>query len=284
MGIYGTWISLDFEYDPHGFFFQKNLEEIDPKQIDVILIRLPQPVDIPFLLSLEKIISPQRIINNPEGIIKTSSKAFLLEVEHLCPPVQMCESLAEAIALSQQYEIVLKPLYSFGGRGLMRLSKDWCWNGNERHPIDEVHDVFSENQFPMLAMRFLKNVTHGDKRTIVCNKKILGSAIRFPAEGQWICNVAQGGHPEISVPDENELRIEAALTPLLFEKGIVIYGFDTLVDDDGRRTLSEINTMSIGGLMPMQELSGRPLVEEAAKGIWDFVSAAALKSPKGDFL
>ncbi|HXR82408.1 MAG TPA: hypothetical protein VN763_15890, partial [Saprospiraceae bacterium] len=60
------------------------------------------------------------------------------------------------------------------------------------------------------------------------------------------------------------------------------YGFDTLIDDDGKRVLSEINTMSVGGLMPLQEMSGRPVVEEAARGIWDYVSAP--KSPKGDFM
>ena len=272
-GIYGSWITLDFEYDRRGFFFQKNIEDIDPATIDVIVIRLPQPVNITFLQSLKKIVPEQRIVNRPEGIIETSSKSFLLNLKHLCPPISLCHSLEEAIHISNQYEIVLKPMYGFGGKGLMRLSKEWCWKGNERFPMADVKDVFSQSQFPMLAMRFLKNVTQGDKRTLVSNQNIFGSAIRFPAEGHWICNVAQGGHPVLSEPDEDELRIEAELTPLLFRKGIVLYGFDTLVDDDGRRVLSEINTMSVGGLMPLQEMSGRPVVEEAARGIWDYVSA-----------
>lgn len=273
-GIYGNWITLDFEYDRHGFFFQKNIEEIDPSQIDVILIRLPQPVEISFLQSLERILPSNRIINDPEGIIETSSKAFLLQLANLCPPVTLCNSVTEAIAISHQYEIVLKPLYSFGGKGLMRLSTEYCWNGNDRYPIEHIEEVFSQSQFPMLAMRFLENVTQGDKRTIVSNRKILGSAIRMPAEGHWICNVAEGGHPILSAPDEDELRMEAELTPLLYEKGIILYGFDTLVNDDGKRVLSEINTMSVGGLMPLQEMSGRPVVEEAAKGVWDYVSSA----------
>jgi len=271
-GIYGNWITLDFEYDRHGFFFQKNLEEIDPGNIDVILLRLPQPIHIPFLQSLETILPTNRIINQPEGIIETSSKAFLLNIAHLCPPVRLCNSLTEAIAMSKDEEIVLKPLYSFGGKGLMRLSKQWCWNGNDRHPIENIEEVFSQSQFPMLAMRFLKNVVLGDKRTIVSNKKILGSAIRMPAEGHWICNVADGGHALLSEPDDDEARIEKELTPLLYEKGIILYGFDTLVDDNGKRVLSEINTMSVGGLMPLQEMSGQPVVEDAARGVWDYIT------------
>jgi len=270
-GIFGNWIKLDFAYDKHGFFFQKDLQEIDPKLVDVVLIRLPQPANVPFLLSLSALFSNKPIVNSPEGILETSSKEYLLQLRDLCPPVTLCNSIQEAIELSQQYEIVLKPMYSFGGHGLMRLSKEWCWNENERFPIAEVIDVFSLTQFPMLAMKYLKNVVMGDKRTIVANKKILGTAIRMPVEGHWICNVAQGGHALPATPDEDEMKIEAILTPLLHEKGIVVYGFDTLVDDDGKRVLSEINTMSVGGLLPLQEMLGSPVVENAATGILDYV-------------
>lgn len=280
-GIFGNWITLDFEYDKHGFFFQKNLEEIDPRQVDVVLIRLPQPANVPFLLSLSALFSNKPIVNSPEGILETSSKEYLLQLQDLCPPVKLCNSLQEAIELSHQYEIVLKPLYSFGGHGLMRLSVEWCWNGDERFPISDVRHVFSKTQFPMLAMQYLKNVVMGDKRTIVANKKILGAAIRMPAEGHWICNVAQGGHALSATPDEDEMKMEAILTPLLYQKGIVLYGFDTLVDDNGKRVLSEINTMSVGGLLPLQEMMNSPVVDNAAQGILDYVDTYYAKFIKG---
>jgi len=270
-GIFGNWITLDFEYDKHGFFFQKDLEEIDPTEVDVVLIRLPQPVHVEFLQSLSVLFPNKPIINHPEGILETSSKGFLLQIQELCPPVSLSHSLQEAITLSHEYEIVLKPLYSFGGHGLMRLSPEWCWDGNNRFPIEDVEIIFNQTSFPMLAMKFLKNVVLGDKRTIVANRKILGSAIRMPAEDHWICNVAQGGHALSAVPDDDELKMESVLTPLLYEKGIVLYGFDTLVNDEGRRVLSEINTMSVGGLLPLQEMIGSPVVEDAATGILDYV-------------
>lgn len=155
----------------------------------------------------------------------------------------------------------------------MRLSNEWCWDGNNRFPIEDVRIIFNQTSFPMLAMKFLKNVVLGDKRTIVANTRILGSAIRMPAADHWICNVAQGGHALPAVPDEDELKIEARLTPLLYEKGIVLYGFDTLVDDDGKRVLSEINTMSVGGLLPLQEMIGNPVVMNSATGILDYVDS-----------
>ena len=154
---------------------------------------------------------------------------------------------------------------------MVRLSATQCWNENDCYPIDQLGSFLRDEHFPMLAMTFLKNVTMGDKRTIVVNHQILGSALRLPAPGSWMCNVAQGGHAEVAEPDEEEHIIERTLTPMLHRKGVIMYGFDTLVGDDGRRVLSEINSLSIGGLVPLQALTGRPVLRNAARLLWDHV-------------
>jgi glutathione synthase len=194
-----------------------------------------------------------------------------MQVSYLCPEPHLCQSIEEAMALSDRQEIVLKPLLSYGGRGIVRLSKEYCWNGNDRYAIAQLSTFLSDTHFPMLSMPFLKNVIQGDKRTIVVNREILGSALRLPAEGSWMCNVAQGGHARLDKPTEDERIIQEILTPILYRKGVVMYGFDTLVGDDGRRVLSEINTLSIGGLVPLQEMSGKPILRRAAELLWDYL-------------
>lgn len=269
--IYASPVDEEFGFESAPRYFRESALKIQRSDIDVILIRMPQPPDPAFLFSLESIVPPYRIINNPAGIMETATKAFLLEVSHLCPEPVFCERLEEAIDLSQKKEIVLKPLYSYGGRGILRLSTEYCWNGNDRHVLSELPSIVTQAQFPMMAFSFMKNVTMGDKRTIVVNEKVLGSALRLPAPGSWMCNVAQGGHAVLAEADEDELIIERQLTPMLFRKGIIMYGFDTLVNDEGRRVLSEINTMSIGGLVPLQEMSGKPIMKEAAELVWDYI-------------
>lgn len=271
--IIGSQVTTGFQFDPEGRFFYTNPQEIDRGTVDAIMIRMPQPPDPAFIFSLETIVPPSQIINRPDGIMETSSKAFLLELSHLCPEPLLCYTIEQAIVLGSKQEIVLKPLYSYGGRGLVRLSSIDCWNENEKHPLNELSSFLDESHFPMLATRFLKNVTMGDKRTIVANGQILGSALRLPAPGSWMCNVAQGGHAELADADEDELRIERVLTPLLHSKGVVFYGFDTLVDDDGKRVLSEINTLSIGGLVPLDEMTKDDVLGRAAKLLWDYISA-----------
>lgn len=269
--IYAPEVTVLFTFEASGSYFQQTVTPLVRERIDVILVRMPQPVDPAFLFSLESIVPPHHIINSPAGIVETATKAFLMDVSYLCPDPLICHSMREALELSRQKEIVLKPMHSYGGRGIVRLSTDHCWNENECMPLDQLSSFLSDDHFPMLAMKFLKNVTQGDKRTIVANRQILGSALRLPAPGSWMCNVAQGGSAVLAEADEDEHIIQEILTPILFRKGVVIFGFDTLVDDDGRRVLSEINTLSIGGLMPLQEMSGRPILKRTAELLWDYV-------------
>ena len=269
--IYATQINTSFAYHPLGLSFSNTLTVLERDKIDAIIVRMPQPLNASFLKSLNTIVTQEKIINSPEGTIETSSKEFLLQVEHLCPSPSLCHYLDEAILLSKKMEIVLKPLYSYGGIGIVRLSKDYFWDGDHRYPIADIKNYISDEYFPMLAMRFLPNVSLGDKRTIIVNRQILGSALRLPAANSWICNVAHGGHAILSEADEDELKIENELTPLLFEKGVIMYGFDTLTDDNGKRVLSEINTLSIGGLGPLSELSGRPILKQTAELLWNYL-------------
>ena len=271
--IYGAVAGADFSFERMGDILKSSSTLISRDQIDVILVRMPQPLDKAFLLSLESIVPAEKIINSPKGTIETSSKEFLMQVAHLSPSPRMCYSLEEAIELSLENEIVLKPLYSYGGRGILRLSKHFFWTNVARFKADEIHSLLPSDYFPMLAMRYLPNVSFGDKRTIVVNKEIVGSALRMPPPDSWICNVAQGGHALMSQPDNEELKIESELTPLLYKKGVIIYGFDTLVDDNGLRVLSEINTLSIGGLGPLEEMSGQPVLKRTAGLLWDYVES-----------
>ena len=62
--------------------------------------------------------------------------------------------------------------------------------------------------------------------------------------------------------DARELQMARKLAETLLPKGIAMFGMDTLVDDDGQRILSEVNTLSIGGIKPLEDLSGQPLVKK----------------------
>jgi len=79
-----------------------------------------------------------------------------------------------------------------------------------------------------------------------------------------------GGSSNLAEVEAEERRIVEAINPILSKMGIVMYGLDTLVGDDGKRVLSEINTTSIGGLPQIAALKKLPLVEEAIDLIWSY--------------
>ena len=67
------------------------------------------------------------------------------------------------------------------------------------------------------------------------------------------------------------MAIIEKIDPILAKMDIVMYGVDTLVGDDGRRVLSEINTTSIGGLPQIAQMEGKPLVKQATDLIWAYI-------------
>ena len=120
-------------------------------------------------------------------------------------------------------------------------------------------------------MKYLKNVDRGDKRVIVVNGKIMGATLRIPKQGSWICNLSAGGSSNLAKADDNEIKISESISPTIIDQGVVIFGFDTLVDDNGNRVLSEINTLNVGGLLQAEMHSGKPVVQDSANLIWSYI-------------
>ena len=107
------------------------------------------------------------------------------------------------------------------------------------------------------------------KRQLVVGGEILASSLRLPKEGNWLCNVSQGGESVATEVTEREREIINKINPILASEGILIYGTDTLVDDDGQRVLSEINTLSVGGFPQAEAQSGKPIIKKLLDKIFE---------------
>jgi len=262
--LYARKVHAPFSFDPSGRQFEEQIEKVVPDHFEVIFLRLPRPISDEYLSSLELTFPKVKFVNRPSGIIRTSNKKFLLECSEVCPPIALCHSKEEVENFAQQFSIVLKPLKEYGGRGLLKIEDGQVDNGQEvtswESYYPEMKDELEKSGF--LAMKYLKNVTQGDKRIIVVDGKIMASSLRIPKEGSWLCNIAQGGYSTSSNADEREMEIVKSIEGKMRSNGILIYGVDTLVDDDGGRVLSEINTLSIGGFPQAEEQTGRPIIQE----------------------
>lgn len=267
--LYAISINELFAFDETKIQFSENGRVVAIRDYDVIVLRLPRPVDTDFMGFLAYLGENKILINHPEGIEKTSTKAFLMNFPELCPPMRMCHSVEDIIAFSANFPIVLKPLKEYGGKGILKIDGDVLNDGQtDFHTVDYLRkqEAYIKKE-GYLAMKYLKNVSEGDKRILVVNGQILASSLRIPAEDSWLCNVAQGGRSVQSEVTEDEKQIINTISPKLLEEGILIYGADTLVDDDGKRVLSEINTLSIGGFPQAEAQTGLPILQQTVDGI-----------------
>jgi glutathione synthase len=179
----------------------------------------------------------------------------------------------EIIDFAKDFSIVLKPLKEYGGKGILKIDGPKITDNNEYYDTEtylrKIETYIREEGY--LAMQFLKNVSKGDKRILVVGGEIMAASLRMPAEGSWLCNVAQGGYAVPAEPDPEEILMMEAIGPKLMEQGIFIFGADTLVNDDGKRVLSEINTLSIGGFPQSEQQTGRPIVQNLINKIITYV-------------
>ena len=266
--LYAKIIDETFSFSERGDSYLP-IQKIQMEDFDIIFLRLPRPISDEFLLGLERLFNHATIVNRPSGIIETSNKAFLLNLKEYCPPIKLCNTVEEVEQMAASFPIVLKPLKEYGGKGLLKLKDGKVDDGdsvfNQDEYLERIQDTIMADGY--LAMKYLKNVTKGDKRILVVNGEIMAASLRLPAADSWLCNVAQGGTSVASYPDQDERIIIEAIAPMLKDKGVLIYGVDTLVDDNGKRVLSEINTLSIGGFPQAERQTGTPIIKKTIDSI-----------------
>jgi len=221
--IYGLTAKENFSFDPSGKQFSSSADHLQYGEADVVWLRLPPPADQNFFAHLTPLFpasAPENfslsedeerplVINHPAGIIETGSKAYLLNFSNFTAAVRRVQSKLEVQRFATLHPIVLKPLQEYGGRGLVRIMNDQAEVGGEQFPLHKWLDTTSADieAGNYLAMKYLKNVSEGDKRILVVNGEIMGASLRIPAPGQWLCNVSQGGTsvPTEIAPEEEEM-------------------------------------------------------------------------------
>jgi glutathione synthase len=262
------------EYSEEAGCFLNGLKRGNTRDYNVVVLRLPPPISTFFFQSLKLLFINAVFVNDPEGIMETYRKDFLLNFKSICPPMQLIHSAAQVKQLTDKSALVLKPIEGYGGKGIIRIMNGIVSEGDQNKSLDMFLNTFQER--PMLAVNYLKNVNQGDKRILVVNGKIIGASLRMPKNGSWICNASMGGSSNACIVEEEEYEIVNSISPVLLEKGIVIYGLDTLVDDNGKRILSELNTASVGGFLQISEMYGEQVMINFKEGLFNYLDSNKL--------
>lgn len=214
--------------------------EIDLRKMDVILFRPNPPVDMAYLTTLfllRSIEDEVLILNRPTSVIEFPEKIFPLYLKEFIPPTLISSDSTEVKKFAAKHgTIVVKPLYDYGGHGIIKLKKGgrFKYNGN----------------VPLVAQRFIKNISKGDKRVLFVDGEVVSAVVRRPKKGSFIANNSAGGTVHKTTLTAREKKICAALTPIFKRFDIMIAGIDLI---DGM--LTEINITSPTGFRWAEEFS-----------------------------
>ena len=236
--------------------------DVDLQDFDVVWLRQDPPFDMGYITTthiLDMIHPDTLVVNNPFWVRNYPEKMLVLAFPDLTPPTMIARDFATLKSFKAEHgDIILKPLYGNGGAGVFRLDV------NDRN-LASLHELFvGINREPLIAQKFLPDVSNGDKRIILVDGEPVGAINRVPAAGETRSNMHVGGRPEKVGLTDRDLEICAAIGPLLCEKGQIFVGIDVIGD-----YLTEINVTSPTGIQELERFDGVTIAEK----IWQAIEA-----------
>ena len=233
---------------------------VDLADYDVVWLRQDPPFDMGYITTthlLERLVADALVVNDPFWVRNYPEKLLVLQFPDLTPPTTIARDLATIRAFREEHgDIILKPLYGNGGAGVFRLMPD------DRNLVS-LYELFTGmNREPLIAQKFVPDVSNGDKRVILVDGEPIGAINRVPPIGETRSNLHIGGTAEKIGLTERDLEICAAIGPLLKEKDQIFVGIDVIGD-----YLTEINVTSPTGIQELERFDGI----NAAGAIWDAI-------------
>jgi glutathione synthase len=222
-------------------------KEEDLAKFDVILVRQDPPFDMNYITStylLERIKNQVLILNNPTEIRNCPEKIFITEFPDLITPTLIASNVKMAEEFRNQHQdIILKPLYSCGGDGVVLLKKD------DANLNSIFATLLKTYMAPLVIQKFLPEIKNGDRRIILVNGEAVGGMARMAKKGEIRSNLHIGGYAEKMIFSKREREICARIGPELKKRGLFFVGIDVIGN-----YLTEINVTSPTGIPQMNQL------------------------------
>jgi glutathione synthase len=220
--------------DKHGNLVAGLDSILDLSDECLVNVRLDPPFNIKYITALHilsKVGPHSYVTNSPHGILNMPEKIIPHDLAPYIPATLVTHSEEEIIKFWKKHkDIVVKPLYEYGGKSVFRLKPG---EENYRSIIAAILESYNEQ---VVAQKFIPEVKKGDKRIILIEGNIVGQALRVPAKGQLQASVTLGGSINRTTLTPREKEICKKLKPILLKNDIFLCGIDIIGD-----YLTEIN-------------------------------------------
>ena len=230
---------VNVERNPQKWYEFSAEQDIPLDQLDVILMRKDPPFDQEYIYTtylLERAESlGVYVVNKPQSLRDANEKLYTAWFPQCCAETLVTRQSSKIRDfLSEQSEIILKPLDGMGGTSIFHLRQ----NDPNLSVVLEIMTQY--NSRFVMAQRYLPAIKDGDKRILLVNGEAVPYALaRIPAQGETRGNLAAGGSAEGRPLTDRDWWIAHQVGPALREKGLIFAGLDVIGD-----TLTEINVTS----------------------------------------
>jgi glutathione synthase len=245
--------------DNNGFISKENLE-ISLDEMDIVFIRQDPPFNMRYITTtyiLEK--TKALVINNPTEIRNCPEKLITSLFPELIPPTLITEKVSIIRNFYREHkDIILKPLYSYGGNDVIRVR-------DESNIQVIVELMIAKYECPVIAQLFCKNIDT-DKRILLLDGKPIGIMKRTPVSGEIRTNMRLGASFEPSEMSNGDREICNKIGPELKKRGLIFVGID-VIDD----FLLEVNITSPTGVTYINKLYNISL----EKDLWNWFEKKA---------
>ncbi|WP_299414205.1 YheC/YheD family protein [Acaryochloris sp. IP29b_bin.148] len=251
-----------------------------PSEFDLVFCRRLKPFPTGYLEILGQWSQQTLFLNDPISKQEQMQPDFLAKIaEPFMPDTLVTSQIEQAYDFFQQHQtIVAKRTNSCGGRGVFKIWReaDQFWVDNSltgTHGFSAFEQVmgylWGNVPEPLQLVRYLNNVTAGDKRVVVVDGEIYGAYLRRSRTGYWVNNVSVDGDCALATVTPEEQAAIAKTVGAFQERNLHTLGYDFLLDD-GTWKISEINVGNIGGFARLQTLTGQPICDRLTHWMLDY--------------
>ncbi len=226
--------------DQGNDFFTLLHAQVEPLvELDLLLLRKDPPFDMNYIyltyLLEHAHAKGLRVINNPISVRNANEKLFTAWFPHCCPHTLVSSDPQRLHEFAQhEKDVVLKPLGSMGGEAIFHLT------AQDPNLNVAIELLTQKGQHPIMAQRFIPEISDGDKRILMINGEPVPYALaRIPAKNDFRGNLAKGASYEGRELTERDQWICEQVGPTLRALGLTFVGLDVIGD-----YLTEINVTS----------------------------------------
>lgn len=206
------------------------------------------------------------VINQSDGLIRASTKLYLLELPAFTrPETLVSQNRAEIVDFIYRLNgpVVLKPLQGTHGNDVFFVSSDQDKN------LNQIMNVILR-QGLVMVQRCLPGAETGDTRVVVFQGNILevndeaGAIRRVPAKGDFRSNIHAGGQAQPAIITDDMRKVVTAIGSKLVQEGLFLVGLDFI-----NNLLIEINVFSPGGLWDATRFTGQDFSQHIIRCLED---------------